>query len=206
MLGLPKSTEISKQLPKKSIYAKFMMNTAAKDRFDADISKIVIVNEISAQTTIIPKGENVSAFYVLLISLKTKEYDERNIISLSKLIPQKMLMVLEYEDSCRLAIFHTRLIQSAWQKTAECSVELNGISLDAAWENIVKQVGGIVVEDGKNLDEQIVADERRAKIMKEIEKLEKLARAERQPKKKFEIVNKIKLLRIEMEDTTNGQT
>lgn len=206
MLGLPKTTELSKQLPKKSIYAKFMMNTAAKDRFDADISKIVIVNEISSQTTIIPKGENVSAFYVLLISLKTKEYDERNIISLSKLIPQKMLMVLEYEDSCRLAIFHTRLIQSAWQKTAECSVELNGIDLDAAWENIVKQVGGIVVEDGNNLDEQIVADERRAKIMKEIEKLEKLARTERQPKKKFEIANKIKQLRIEMEDSTNGQT
>lgn len=39
MLGLPKATELSRQLPKKAIYAKFNMNTAAKNRFDADISR-----------------------------------------------------------------------------------------------------------------------------------------------------------------------
>ncbi len=43
MLGLPKSTEMSKQLPKKAVYAKFQMNTAAKDKIDADISRITIV-------------------------------------------------------------------------------------------------------------------------------------------------------------------
>ena len=32
MLGLPKATEMSKQLPKKAIYAKFQMNTAAKEK------------------------------------------------------------------------------------------------------------------------------------------------------------------------------
>ena len=37
MLGLPKSTEMSKQLPKKAVYAKFQMNTAAKEKIDADI-------------------------------------------------------------------------------------------------------------------------------------------------------------------------
>lgn len=34
MLGLPKSTEMNKQLPKKAIYAKFQMNTAVKDKID----------------------------------------------------------------------------------------------------------------------------------------------------------------------------
>ena len=35
LLGLPKSTEMSKQLPKKAIYAKFQMNTSAKEKVDA---------------------------------------------------------------------------------------------------------------------------------------------------------------------------
>ena len=168
MLGLPEKTELAKQLPKKAIYAKFMMNNAQKERFDADISKIVIVNEVSPQTTIIPKGETVGSFYVLLISLKTRDYDERNIISLSKLIPQNMLMVLEFEDKCRLAVYRTKLIQSAWQKTEECPVQLGGLDLDAAWENIVTQVGGIVVREGNTLNEQIAADEERARLAKEI--------------------------------------
>ena len=195
MLGLPKSTELPKQLPKKSIYAKFMMNTAQKDRFDADISKITIVNELSPNTTIIPKGEAVSSFYVLLISLKTRDYDERNIISLSKLIPQNMLMVLEYEDKCRLAVYRTKLLQSGWRKTVDCTVELSGANLDTVWENIVTQVGGITVEDGNTLNEQIAADEERAKREKEIAKLEKLARAEKQPKKKFELAKQIRALK-----------
>ena len=43
MLGLPQLTETSKQLPKKAIYTKFQMNTATKEKIDADISRITIV-------------------------------------------------------------------------------------------------------------------------------------------------------------------
>ena len=89
-------------------------------------------------------------------------------------------------------MYRTKLIQSAWQKTAECTVQLGGIDLDAAWENIVTQAGGIVVEEGNTLNEQIAADEERARLAKEIERLEKLARAEKQPKRKFELVQKIR--------------
>ena len=47
MLGLPKSTEIKKQLPKTAIYTRFSMNAAAKEKFDSDISRLTIVNEVS---------------------------------------------------------------------------------------------------------------------------------------------------------------
>ena len=69
MLGLPKATELNKQLPKKAIYAKFQMNTAAKDRFDADISRINIVGEISPNTVGIAAGENVATIFVLLVTV-----------------------------------------------------------------------------------------------------------------------------------------
>ena len=98
MLGLPQLTETSKQLPKKAIYTKFQMNTAAKEKIDADISRITIVNEIAPNKVNIPAGEDVKSFFVLLVSLKKKEYDEKTIATLSKLIPQNILFVLEYED------------------------------------------------------------------------------------------------------------
>ena len=94
MLGLPKSTEMSKQLPKKAIYTKFQMNTAAKDKIDADISRITIVNEITADKVNIPAGENVQSFFVLLVTLKRRNFDEKNIAVLSKLIPQNILFIL----------------------------------------------------------------------------------------------------------------
>ena len=72
------------------------------------------------------------------------------------------------------------------------------MNLDKVWENIVVDIGGVSIADGNTLDEQIAADERRQKIEKEITKLEKQARAEKQPKKKFELVQQIRKLNTEM--------
>lgn len=65
MLGLPKSTELNKPLPKTAIYTKFQMNAAEKAKIDADISRIVIVNEVSAAKLNLAPGESVQAFFVL---------------------------------------------------------------------------------------------------------------------------------------------
>lgn len=195
IFGLPKSTEISKQLPKKAIYAKFNMNTAAKEKFDADISKISIVAEISPNTINIAKGENVSAVYVLLVSLKNKNYNEKNLVLLSKLIEQNMLFVLEFENERRTAIYRSKLLQSEWVSSEELTVSLKGLNLDAVWENLIKEVGEITLSDGNTLDEQIAVNEQKEKLQKEIERLEKAARRESQPNKKLEIVQRINRLK-----------
>jgi hypothetical protein len=195
MLGLPQLTETSKQLPKKAIFTKFQMNTAAKEKIDADISRITIVNEIAPNKVNIPAGEDVKSFFVLLVSLKKKEYDEKTIATLSKLIPQNILFILEYENESRLAIYHTKVMQTAWMPTEEQKVELKGLNLDTVWENIVIAVGRVNIETGNTLDEQIEINDKKQKLEKEIARLEKQARAEKQPKKKFELVQAEKKLK-----------
>jgi len=201
VLGLPKATQMNKLLPKKAIYAKFQMNTAAKDKFDADISRISIVGEISPNTTGVAAGEKVKAIFVLLVSLKHKDFVPNTISQISRLIDQNMLLVLEFEEERKLAIYHSKLIQTDWKRADDCVVSMKGLDLDAVWENFIVQVGGISIAQGKTLDEQIAADEQRVKIEKEIARLEKLARAEKQPKKKFELVKKIRLLENELENS-----
>lgn len=195
MLGLPKSTEMNKQLPKKAIYAKFQMNTAAKDKVDADISRIVIVNEISPSRINIPAGEEVGSFFVLLVALKKKNFDEKTIAALSKLIPQNILFVLEFEGQSKLAIYRTKLMQTDWKPTESCTLELRGLTLDKVWENIIRSLELGVWNEELTLDENLALHERQAKLEKEIVKLEKQARAEKQPKKKFELVQQIKRLK-----------
>lgn len=200
MLGLPKTTEMSKQLPKKAIYTKFQMNTAAKEKIDADISRITIVNEIAPNKVNIPSGEDVKSFFVLLVSLKRKEYDEKTIATLSKLIPQNILFVLEYENESRLAIYHIKVMQTEWKPTENQQIELHGLNLDTVWENIVKSLECGVWNEELSLNENIVLHNKQEQLKKQIEKLEKQARAERQPKKKFELVQKIKKFTTEMEN------
>lgn len=198
MLGLPKTTEMSKQLPKKAIYTKFQMNTAAKAKIDADISRITIVNEIAPNKVNIPAGEDVKSFFVLLVSLKRKEYDEKTIATLSKLIPQNILFVLEYENESRLAIYHTKVMQTEWKPTENQRIELQGLNLDTVWENIIKSLELGVWNEELSLDENIALHEKQEKLEKQIAKLEKQARTERQPKKKFELHQKITKLKKEL--------
>ncbi len=198
MLGLPKATEMSKQLPKKAIYTKFQMNTAAKAKIDADISRITIVNEIAPNKVNIPAGEDVKSFFVLLVSLKKKEYDEKTIATLSKLIPQNILFVLEYENESRLAIYHIKVMQTEWKPTENQQIELHGLNLDTVWENIVKSLECGVWNEELSLDENLALHEQQEKLQKQITKLEKQARTERQPKKKFELHQKITKLKKEL--------
>lgn len=198
MLGLPKSTELNKPLPKTAIYTKFQMNAAEKAKIDADISRIVIVNEVSAAKLNLAPGESVQAFFVLQVTLKHREFSEKTLITLSKLIPQNMVLLLECDGQAKLAIYHTKLLQTPWRDPAELTLTIKGLTMDVVWENVIVQVGNIRLQTGNTLDQQIAIDEQRAKLEKEIARLEKLAWAEKQPKKKFELVQRIKLMKESM--------
>lgn len=196
MLGLPVSTEIIKQLPKKAIYAKFDLKPAQRDHFDADISKLTIVNAIS--TTTIPalqKGDSVECIYVVDVTLKRPDYDPKNIQLLSKLIPQNIIFAMRYEDRIQLAAYHTKLITGVWANSDDYQIELKGLNLDKIWESLITDLGDITIEEGNSLDDQIAADDARAKLDKQIADLEKKARSEKQPRKKVEYFNQLKKLK-----------
>ena len=76
---------------------------------------------------------------------------------------------------------------------------MQGLNLDSVWNNLVVQIGDIKMEADRSLDEQIAVDDQRAKIQKETERLERFARAEKQPKNKFELVQQIQKHKEELE-------
>ena len=202
MLGLPRSTEISKQLPKKAIFDRFKPSPADRKLFDEQISRMAIVAEISPQTVAIKASEDVSAVYVIQVTLKTTECDKKNIALLSKLIDQRMLFVLAYGDVVQLAVYRAeKVILSEKKPLAEWTLPLTGLDLGAVWENIIAQIGGIDLTGGRDLDATIAENARREKLTKQIAALESKAMKERQPRKKWEIAEEIKRLKIELGGT-----
>lgn len=196
MYGLPTSTEVKKQLPKKAIYAKFNMPTSQREHFDADIARLDIVGMVSSKTVpALAEGEEVKEIYILAIQLKRKEYDTKNIILLTKLIPQKMVFALHYEEEVQFAIYHTKLITSEWQTSEEASLPLLGLNLGAVWENIVANIGQIKITDGNTLTEQIKEEELRTKLKIQINSLTQKLNKEKQFNRQIEINSEIKLLK-----------
>lgn len=200
MLGLPKTTELSKSIFKKNLYLKFNMNEAAKRSFDEDIAKVTIVNEVSPVSTNIAAGDEVSRFFVVHVVLKRENFSDKNIELLSKMIAQKMLFVLEYEGRAVLALTEGKLLKTQWADIDGLTVPFEGLNLDAVWSKIVSLVLGGEWDDTLNIEENIEQHAELVQISKEILKLEKQIKNEKQPKKKFELVQKMKKLKEKSND------
>jgi hypothetical protein len=188
MFQLPPATAINKPLYKKAVFEIFNLKATERDRFDTDISRMALVARVSSATVpALTKGKEIEGFYVLQVALKRKDYDTKNILMLQKLIPQKMVFAMQYEEQTQFCIFHTRLQQSEWMPTSEAAIPLQGLTLDDVWNNIVAIIGGLDAQAEETVEEQILNREQREKLLFQIESLEKRCRTEKQTRKKFEL-------------------
>ena len=104
----------------------------------------------------------------------------------------------EAAESGKATFKVNRYYHTDWMPEGELTLEIDGLNLNAVWDNFIIQVGGVELEQGNSLDEQIAVDERKEKLIKEIAKLEKQARAEKRPKRKFGLHQKINELKTEL--------
>ena len=199
MFQLPPATAINKPLYKKTVFEKFNLKATERDRFDTDISRMALVARISTATVpALTKGEEIEGFYVLQVALKRKDYDTKNILMLQKLIPQKMVFAMQYEEQTQFCIFHTRLQQSEWMPTSEAAIPLQGLTLDDVWNNIVAIIGGLDAQAEETVEEQILNREQREKLLRQIESLENQCRIEKQTRRKYELYQKIVKLKEQL--------
>ena len=196
MLGLPPSTELNKPLPKTAVFAKFALTAKQREHFDADISRMTLVNVVSPHTIpALAEGGEVKSFYVLSVQLRRKDYDTKNLTMLAQLIPQHLLFILQCNDECQLAVFQERMFVSAWSSLCETMpLPLQGLDLDKVWANLVTHIGDFSLQGENTLKEQIQQNEAKAKLQKQIDVLEKKCRAERQPRRKMELFEDLKKL------------
>ena len=191
MYGLRKQ-----QLPKKAIYAKFDLKPAQRDSFDADMARLDIVAVVSPVTVpALSEGTEVKAIFVVEVKLKRLNYNVKNMALIAKLIPQRIIFALRFDEKVQLAAYHTKFLAGKWQSADTVGIPLVGLNLDAVWQNMVVSIGDMEIAEGNTLAEQIRADDERAKLLSRIEKLERQMRATSQKHKQRELYAEIKKLK-----------
>lgn len=207
----PKQTEVNKRIPKQKFYDNLDLTPAVKKAFVEQIQSVVWKNKLSPATINLRAGQEVTEIEVFEVSLNTDTLDEAVLRQIDRQIPYHILFCLCFDGRIRFAVGHkeaagsggnafrvNRYFFSEWMEEDEATVSIDGLDMDSVWEGFIAQIGSIQIEDGNTLDEQIAANAQREKIEKEIARLEKLARKESQPKKKFELVQKINGLKNQL--------
>lgn len=200
MYGLPKNTEVLKQIPKTRIYSKYVLSSKEQRLIDDNISRLDIVNEISIRTTSIAPGKNLSSFFIIKVQQRKTECTNDSLVLLDKLIGQKCIYALSYLGKAKFACNNMRLFTTKWFPEEEASLSLNGINMDLVWDNIQAEVIGVDHIEETGLKFQVIRKIKIDDMTVELEKLKKEERKEIQPRRKQEIHAKVVALKNRIEE------
>lgn len=211
MLGFPQTTEFNKRIPKQKFYENIDVSPALKRVFVEQIKLIHWRNKLAESTLNIAPGRAVTEIEVIEIKLTQPQLDEAVLRQIDKEIPYHILFVLSYGNKVQAWTGYKEAAESGkkvfkvnkyyhteWMLEDELILDIEGLNMDAVWDNFIIQVGGVELEQGNDLAEQIELDDRKVQLAKDIEKLEKQARNEKQPNKKFQLASQVKALKKQL--------
>lgn len=215
MLGLPVSTEFNKRIPKQKFYENIAVTPAMKKAFVEQIRIIYWRNKIATTTLNLAAGEQVTEIEVFEVRLSAPELDESVLRQIDREIPYHILFLLEYEGKYRAVIGYkeavvgktafkvNRYYSTDWMDEDDLPVHLEGLTLDAVYENFVRQIAGDVLGAGESisLKDSVEQQKQREQLEKQIVALEAKIRKEKQLNRRMEMNTELKKLRKRHDST-----
>ena len=220
MLGLPRSTEYGKRIPKQKFYDNLSISSDLKRVFVEQIATVYWSNKISADTLNVAAGEIVKEIEAFTIRLNQRSLDTRVLQQIDKQIPYYILFVLEYEDEVQARIGYKEpsltgtnsfkvnsYYNTEWMPSADLTLKIAGLSMDAVYDGCVRQIAGErlgfktadIEGTTESLKDAVERDLKRQRLVKEIAALESKIAKEKQFNKQVELNAELKRLRKELE-------
>ena len=216
MIGLPKSTEFNRRIPKQKFYENISVSPTLKRVFIDQIKVIYWRNKVAAMTMNLAAGDTVTEIEVFEIRLNGQQLDESVLRQIDKEIPYHILFLLEYEGKYQAWIAYKEAADSGnnaykvgtyyhtdWMTESELPLKVDGLNVDKVYENFVRQIAGDALssKESKNesLKESVERDNRRQELEKQIAVLQQKVRKEKQLNKQVQLNTELKRLRKELD-------
>ena len=215
MIGLPKTTEFNKRIPKQKFYENMDISPALKKAFVEQVRIIYWKNNIAASTTNLAAGTDVTEMEVFEVRLSSPVLDDSLLRQIDKEIPYHILFLLEYQGKYQAWIGYKEAAASGnkafkvngyyhteWLDVDELPLKLEGLNVDAVYENFVRQIAGDKLKTeaaGESLKESVARDEQKQALQKQIATLQAKIRKEKQLNKQMQMNTELKKLKKELE-------
>ena len=215
MIGLPKTTEFNKRVPKQKFYENMDISPILKNVFVEQVKIIYWRNKIAASTTNLAAGSHVTELEVFEVRLNSSVLDDSLLRQIDKEIPYHILFLLEYQGKYQAWIGYKEAAASGnkafkvngyyhteWLTEDELPLKLEGLNVDVVYENFVRQIAGdkLKTEDaGETLKESVARDEQKQALQKQIATLQAKIRKEKQLNKQMQMNTELKKLKKELE-------
>ena len=143
MLGLPKSTEFNKRIPKQKFYENLTVTPALKRVFIDQIKVIYWRNKIAATTMNLAAGETVTEVELFEVKLVSPQLDVSVLRQIDKEIPYHIIFLLENDGLYQAWTAYKETAASGsnafkvgtyyhtdWMQEAELPLKVDGLNID----------------------------------------------------------------------------
>lgn len=200
MLIFPGSAVIRRNMPKEAFYKNLQLSREIRNKFVSDVQRIVMEYKLAPETINIEPGHDVAEILVLSLELKKAALDYRIIENIARQNAHKLLFLIKHGDKGQLAVYMSKLYKTDWMLLADLKLETRGLDLDKVWDGFVEQIALKNIKWGMqnselSLEEKLRRHEVILRLQKEIDRLERLSRNEKQPKKRFELYTQLQDLK-----------
>lgn len=220
MIGLPKTTEFNKRIPKQKFYENINVTPALRRIFIDQIKVIYWRNKIAPSTMNLEAGQNVTEIEVFEVKLNSAPLDVSVLRQMDKEIPYHIVFLLEYEGKYQAWTAYKEKAGSGsnafrvdsyyhtdWLPENELTLKIDGLNMDAVYENYVRQIAGDALraaagEEPETLKEAVERDKQIQQLQKQIEVLQTKIRREKQLNRQMELNTELKKLKKELGDYT----
>lgn len=215
-IELPKSTEFNKKIPKQKFYENLKISPALKKIFIEQVDKIIWSNKIASSTTNLADGNLVKEIEVFEVFLKSPNLDDELLRHIDRAVPYHLVFILEYQGRYKACIGYKEAATSGnrafkvnsyyytdWLDKQNLPLKLEGLNIDAAYENFVRQIAGETLQkvaSDESLKDSIARSEQKELLQKQILALESKIRKEKQLNKQIQINNELKKLKRDLEE------
>jgi len=200
MLGLPRSTEVNRRVPKEKLYQNATLTPQTRDMIKEQIESVIWKNKLADSTVGINAGKDIKEIQVLEVQLRQRELDKRVLPAIAKAIPYKILFVLIFGNEVQVWIDASGTFYNTdWQPLDGFILKFEGLNLDAVYENLARQISGGRLGTNGDIEEAVDRDKLRQKLERDIDTLEKKLLREKQFNKQVELNGELKRLKKEKE-------
>ena len=204
MYNLPQSTIVNRVIPKKTFINQLGANTRMKEHFTNDVVRVEWLAKLAPSTINVVDGKEVHEITLFLVPIKNEDCPDDVFSFIDTMIPRHTLFILRWGDMTCLHLNYkewmesntntdktfriAKTYRSQWIKDTEISLSIEGLTMDAIYEALVRQVAGErIIIQSESLREDVEKSTQREMLLKEIEIVKRKINNEKQPKKKFEL-------------------
>lgn len=207
MIDFPTATVVHRRMPKEAFYKRLPLTKVLKEKFVSDVDRIFVENSLTKDNLNLTAESEIKEILLLSLFLKKQESDAKILETIAKQNPHKLIFLLIYEDIRQLAIWHGKLYCTEWIPSADIELKARGFSLDEIWDSFIEQIAiheeHAAAAGELSIDERLAMQEQITKLEKQIQKTETAAWKEQQPKKRFELYQRLQGYKKELEELRN---